>query len=402
MQWQTWVRAMAGRLWRGAIVGVALVVAFAIGVGYFNQGLLAATVDAVRSVVGPGPVAQVETWAFEVEDSLHRMAYQSGAHQQVQWAAPVAVLAPAAAAPPAERHGATGAARITPPAAQLDEQQTPTAASLAPAISSPAPAALDWSPYILSATGQPILERALVAPDPGRPYVQAALVRIDLRSAQLHLMAGTREPLSTMPAARPGSIPPADWPRLLAAFNGGFKAVNGAYGMLAGGTTLLPPQDGLATLALYRDGHVQLGVWGLDMTLTPDIVALRQNCPLLLDAGRLTAAAQDDNTALWGKTVGNTVATWRSGLGLSPDGRYLLYAVGDGLTVPSLGHALAMGGAGSAMQLDINSFWTRFVTYKPTGDRRSPAAQKLLAQMAGSDHQFLTPDERDFFYLTTR
>src|SRR4029453_11096711 len=97
----------------------------------------------------------------------------------------------------------------------------------------PAPAALPasgptgaseqsiWSPYITTADGQAVLERASVAPDPERPYVQAALVRIDLRQAQLHLVAGTLEPASSVHVARPGRIPSADQAHPFAPFNPG-------------------------------------------------------------------------------------------------------------------------------------------------------------------------------------
>jgi hypothetical protein len=165
---------------------------------------------------------------------------------------------------------------------------------------------------------------------------------------------------------------------------------------------LLPPIAGLATLAIYRDGHVSMGVWGSDITATPDLIAYRQNCPLLLDGGALTKQANTDDPALWGRTVKNKIATWRSGLGLSADGRYLIYAAGDGLTVPSLAQALATGGADRAMQLDINSWWTRFVTYAPSSAGHRLAAQKLLSDMVGDARQFLVPDTRDFFYLTAR
>jgi hypothetical protein len=245
-----------------------------------------------------------------------------------------------------------------------------------------------------------VLERAFVEPDPARPYAQTALVRIDLRYAQLHLVAGTVEPASSLHVARPGRIPAADYPRLLAAFTGGFKAVNGAFGMAAGGATLLPPQNGLATLALYRDGGVRLGVWGADIRPGPDMIAFRQNCPLLVDHSQATPLADTENLKLWGRTVHNRVATWRSGLGLSADGRSLIYAAGDSLTVPTLAQALIMGGADRGMQLDINSYWTRFVTYTTSPDGHTPIAQKLIDTMVGDTRQFVAPDTRDFFYLT--
>ena len=61
---------------------------------------------------------------------------------------------------------------------------------------------------------------------------------------------------------------------------------------MSNGVTLLPPINGLATLAIYRDGHARIGVWGGDMAATPDIIAYRQNCPLLLDGGQLTDQAE--------------------------------------------------------------------------------------------------------------
>lgn len=226
-------------------------------------------------------------------------------------------------------------------------------------------------------------------------------MRIDLTRTQLHLVAGTTEPAAPIHIARPGTIPRAvrSSDALLAAFNGGFKAANGHYGMAVDGTTLLPPQDGLATLAIYRDGSVRMGVWGQDITASPDLVTFRQNCPLLLDNGALTPETDSTGIALWGKTVGNKVTTWRSGLGLSADGHSLIYAVGDGLTVPSLAEALRQGGAARGMQLDINSFWTRFVTFAPGANGKLQAA-KLLDGMRGNTSQFLAPDSRDFFYLT--
>jgi hypothetical protein len=367
----------------GALLAAGLAAALLL---YQNPELVPDLVDLARSIVGPSAVAQVESWVFQAQDSVRQARYQvTGRTAHVQWAAPAVV-------PPAPQVSSRQAAAPIP--------QPTAAAPAGPAVPAHDSSGAAWSPFVYAGDGQPVLERALVSPDPTRPYVETALVRIDLRATQLHLVAGTQEPISSAHVARPGIIPASDRRagRLLAAFNGGFKAANGAFGMYADGATLLPPSDGLATLAIYRDGHVRIGVWGSDMTATPDMLAYRQNCPLLLDGGTLTEQANSDDPALWGKTVKNRIATWRSGLGLSADGRYLIYAAGDGLTVPALAQALAAGGADRAMQLDINSWWARFVTYSQSNGRL--AAQKLVADMAGDARQFLAPDTRDFFYLT--
>lgn len=397
----------ASRRWKivtAILVTIALICGGLADWAHTNPAFVPDAVDLARAVFGPELVAQVEEWVFRTEDRMRQLHYQAtGAKSTVQWVAPATTLQPLRATP----QRSPKAPDVTNPS--LSHAST---AALVP-TSGPedaAPATQDgssntgiWSPFMTTVSGQPVLERALVDPDPSRPYVQAALVRIDLHYAQLHLVAGTSEPHSNVRVARPGKIPVADQQlgRLLAAFNGGFKAVNGAYGMAVGGVTLLPPKDGLATLALLRDGSVRLSTWSKDMMTNTDVIAYRQNCPLLVADGNLTPQALSDNAALWGHTVGNKVATWRSGLGLSADGHYLIYVAGDDLTVPTLAHALIMAGADRAMQLDINSFWTRFVTFAPTNDGRLEA-QKLTEGMAGDLHQFLAPDSRDFFYVTAR
>jgi hypothetical protein len=379
-----WSWLLGGLITLGILSGSAGLAAYA------DPALIPQAVDIARAVLGPSAVGQVESWVFQAQDQVRQARYQAtGAAPQVEWAAPPAASQPA-------RHP-VAASPGAPSSSQPANAPTSPIATDTPALTA------IWSPFVDTSAGQPALERALVGPDPSRPYATAALVRIDLRAAQLHLVAGTQEPRSTVRVARPGAIPAADRRPgvLLAAFNGGFKAANGEFGMAAGGATLLPPIDGLATLAIYRDGSVRLGTWGDDIRPTADLVAFRQNCPPLLDHGQLTGAATSDDPTLWGKTVGNKIATWRSGLGLSADRRYLIYAAGDSLTVPALAQALAAGGADRGMQLDINSWWARFVTYAPgTGGRL--VAQKLLTSMVGDARQFLVADTRDFFYVTAR
>jgi hypothetical protein len=358
---------------------------------------VAQSADMARAVVGPGLVGAVEGLVFQTQDTMHQVQYQTTGQAPnsatVEWAAPAAnipnsansqtdALAPTAVIPP------------TPSAADTPQGTTSVSTTVT---------TVAWVGFTFDHDGTPLLERTIIAPDPTRPYVRAALVRFDLTKVQLHLVAGTTEPKSPVVLVRPGKIPSSVVRNglLLAAFNGGFKAANGEYGMAVDGMTLLPPKDGLATLALYRDGRVQLGEWGHQINETPDLVAFRQNCPLLVADGRPTEEANSDDEKLWGHTVKNKIATWRSGLGLSADGRYLIYAVGDGLTIPSLAQALASGGADRAMQLDINSFWTRFVTYASMNGTPLQA-QKLLSGMQGNSYQFLAADTRDFFYVTRR
>jgi hypothetical protein len=246
--------------------------------------------------------------------------------------------------------------------------------------------------------------------DPVRSFAGVALVRIDLSRLALHIMPGFIEPAhpSGIGKAIPnlGSIPQEDQEKLVAAFNGGFKGVHGRYGMMVNGFTLLQPVEGLATIAYYQDGSVRIGTWGSDIFLTSDMVAFRQNCPPLIQAGQLNPALSTGTQKGWGFT-NNSDITWRTGLGITQDGRYLIYAVGNGTDVKFLAEALQDAGAYNAMQLDINQYYAHFVTYTKGNDPATPAAgqwiiKRLLDQMNNDLDLFLAPYPRDFFYLTLR
>jgi len=56
-------------------------------------------------------------------------------------------------------------------------------------------------------------------------------------------------------------------------------------------------------------------------------------------------------------------------------------------------------GAVRAMELDINSYWTSFITYRFPG-ATDPA--NLLSSMDRSPQRYLTPDDRDFFAVYLR
>ena len=51
------------------------------------------------------------------------------------------------------------------------------------------------------------------------------------------------------------------------------------------------------------------------------------------------------------------------------------------------------------MELDINTYWTSFITYRRPG-ASGPA--NLLSSMDRSSQRYLTPDDRDFFGVYMR
>jgi hypothetical protein len=51
------------------------------------------------------------------------------------------------------------------------------------------------------------------------------------------------------------------------------------------------------------------------------------------------------------------------------------------------------------MELDINSYWTSFISYRLPGAR---GHNNLLATMSRSSTRYLTPEDRDFFAIYLR
>jgi hypothetical protein len=402
---------------RVLVTGVAVIV-FLLGglvaVPVISPNTGAAMADWLRGIIGPEAVAEIESVSFQIQDVINRARYQvSGGQAQISFAED-----------PSNQRVATPPSKpkVAPDQSKSSQSAMPVANRplarepriTAPAITvvtAPSNTDLAWQAFGPTVGGTPVMARASVQPDPTRPYALAALVRIDLSQTQLHLVPGTQEPVSTKNTPkfdRPGMIPANDQSSglLLAAFNGGFKAIHGHYGMMVGGIALLPPLDNMATIGLYRDGQVAIGAWGRDITAAPDLIAYRQNCPLLVDQGSINPHVNDESRQEWGYTVKNLDTTWRSGLGISKDGRFLIYAVGNSLTVESLANALQEAGAYYAMQLDINGFYTRFVTYTPADNPQAAGhswvAHKLLNEMSGDPALFLHPYDRDFLYITAR
>lgn len=354
-------------------------------------GLGATMADILRGVVGPQPVAMLESVSSRLHDTLSRQLYKNSA-PQIQWSAstpmkqsPTLSKAPGKLAPLVVNARKNDSAVVT----------------TAPQIG--------WQAYGPLVNGTDVMARALVSPDSYRPYTAVALVRIDLSKLQLHMVPGYLEPSHSQQVVHAfpdlGMVPTSDQQDLIAAFNGGFKAVNGHYGMVINDVTLLPARPNMGTVAIYRDGHVQIGAWGKDITPSTDIIALRQNCPPLIDGGQLSPDLAYDNRNEWGYT-GNTDITWRTGLGISEDGRYLIYAVGNGTSAVTLANVLKEAGAYAAIQLDINQYYAHFETYQPNAPSAPNGshivAVRLLDKMTNITNLYLTPNARDFFYLTAR
>lgn len=281
-----------------------------------------------------------------------------------------------------------------------------------PKAASPAPAAEAWPPKVALVSGPPLpgegqwqpagagsgpvpLYTTFFRPDPQHPTVLVGAALLPHERSQLHLNAGTREPVAGATPTERTQVPVAERVALVATFNGGFKTKDARGGWYAAGHALVPLVDGAAAVVINSDGTASVGQWGRDVSMTPRVAAVRQNLALIVDNGQPVDGLASNAHGRWGSAKNQYQYTWRSGLGQNAAGD-LVYVAGDKLTLVGLAQALTRAGATRGMQLDIHSSSVSFNAFgSAAGSPRT-----LLPGMAQSGRRYLAPDQRDFFYVT--
>jgi hypothetical protein len=182
---------------------------------------------------------------------------------------------------------------------------------------------------------------------------------------------------------------------LVAVFNGGFQFQDFTGGVVSLGRAFRDLAAGQGSLVVFADGSFTVGEWGRDVGPGPNVVAVRQNLPLLVDNGVPVASA--GNPAAWGGSVAG-VATMRSGVGVTREGA-LVWA-GGRLSPLSLAGALIEAGAVRAMQMDINPDWVHLSLYEPAAGGGVTGVPVFGA--TGADRNLFRSDSRDFVAILIR
>jgi hypothetical protein len=237
-----------------------------------------------------------------------------------------------------------------------------------------------------------------------RPDAVHTSVIVGVAWMNMSVLAATLHNGTSVPGGGPWragpTISPLDYGRVTAAFNSGFTLASSLGGYFTEGRTVRSLVNGRASLVIYADGHVDVGMWGRDDQLGTNVASVRQNLDLLVDGGQLVAGLSDANSSQWGATLGNRIYTWRSGVGIDAH-HNLIYVAGPGLNVATLAAVLQHAGCVRAMELDINPEWVSLMTY--TG---SPPATitptKLLSNMQRPSDRYLHSNTRDFIELDAR
>ena len=246
----------------------------------------------------------------------------------------------------------------------------------------------------------------------GRPALAVAYERPDAIHTSYTAMVAWINPLELRAVWHPGSTEPGGgpWPtkdvlagsdrhRLVAAFNSAFRLKDSHGGVYAGGRTRGKLQPGAASLVIDRQGTIAVGAWGSDVSMTPDVAAVRQNLSLLVSGGQVVPGIQSNSGKKWGATIGNAYYVWRSGIGVTATGA-AVYVAGDRLSALTLAELLQRAGAVRAMELDINPDWTSFVEYRSA--KGAAIERNALPDMKRSPSRYDTTSSRDFVALYLR
>jgi Phosphodiester glycosidase len=227
------------------------------------------------------------------------------------------------------------------------------------------------------------------------------IASIDQRLVKFSLRPGTEDPGTTQNWGVPAYIPAGQRRGLLATFNGGFKLDSAGGGFYLNGIYHGSLIKGTASIVYHKNGTIKIGEWGRDFTMNSSIAGVRQNLKLLVDHGKVAANANSDVKTNWGATLGGGYYVWRSGIGITKDGR-VVYVYGSALNAQDLGLLLQRAGAVEGMQMDINPAWMKFDYYQAKGNPGDPTPVPLLPTQQPSPYSYYTPSTRDFTAVYAR
>ncbi len=109
------------------------------------------------------------------------------------------------------------------------------------------------------------------------------------------------------------------------------------------------------------------------------------------------------NSKYWGYTrkEEDAVFNWRSGIGITEDGKWLIYAAGSPISPETLAIALNKAGAVNAIHTDMNISNIAFNFYNNQDGYIVPSSisENFWPDMVG---RYLKGYTHDFFYITRR
>jgi hypothetical protein len=173
----------------------------------------------------------------------------------------------------------------------------------------------------------------------------AGVVSMDQRLLKFSLRPGTEDP-GTGNWGAPMEIPPGHRRGLAATFNSGFRIYAAQGGFYLHGRYDGSLVKGAASEVYYKDGRLAIGAWGYgNLHMGPNVAAVRQNLRLLINNGKIASNINLATNSSWGATLGGGYYVWRSGVGITSDGR-IVFVYGPALDARELAVLLKLAASG--------------------------------------------------------
>ena len=294
---------------------------------------------------------------------------------------------------------APGAARATTPAKPQVTQSFGPPAALQSLAGKPLPGEGQWR-VLATVHGTPAIYGTYLRASSVYSSYVAGIASMNQSLVRFELRPGSEDPGPGNWKALP-YIAPGTRLGLLATFNSGFKIAQSDGGFYLNGATAGTLTKGVASIVYYQDGHIAIGVWGQTVRMTPDVVGVRQNLHLIVDNGRIPGSVDSNVESSWGATLGGGYYVWRSGIGITQDGR-IIFVYGPALNVRELATLLKRAGAVTAMQLDINPEWMSYMYYLPKHHPANPTPVALLPNQMQAANRYYSITGRDFTAVYAR
>ncbi|NMO89153.1 hypothetical protein [Actinomycetospora sp. TBRC 11914] len=268
----------------------------------------------------------------------------------------------------------------------------------APAGLAPLPGEGQWQTVVATPHGDAV-RLTTVRPDAAHTSFLVGVLWLNPTLVRGVLHPGTEDPGGDFPV--PPSVDSTEQRTVVSAFSAGFRLQGDSHGgWYLDGKEARPLVPGAASLVIHRDGNADVGAWGSEVRMTPDVVAVRQNLVPLVDHGVVNPTCATGGTAEWGSTVGQAAYINRSAFGVTATGAEI-YVGGPALSVCTLGEILRSAGAVRGMELDINPAWVSGAYFHPTGQPRPDAFQLFPDEQVGAQH-YLQTSSRDFVSFDLR
>ena len=254
---------------------------------------------------------------------------------------------------------------------------------------------------LATVSGQPAIFGTYLRPDSVHTSYVSGIVSVNPQLVRFQLHPGSEDP-------GPGNwhsesvIPPGSRRGLVATFNGGFKISTSDGGFYLNGDRRGTLTPGVASIVYYRDGHIAIGLWDrAGLRMNRKVAGVRQNLHLIVADGQVPASVDNNVETSWGATLGGAYYVWRSGIGITRDGR-IIFVYGPALDVRTLAGLLKRAGCVSAMQLDINPDWMSFMYYLPKHHPGDPTPVNLLPDQVQPADRYYVGANRDFTAVYAR